>query len=150
MVSYIKETLLSDEHSLYETRPHWVVFLSPVIMILAAWVVSTYASIIAVIILVFGLVAGIRAFIFYQTSEYAITDKRILIKMGWVRRFSLEIYLNRVESVQVSQSVLGRIFGYGAIQVVGMGGSPDFFPWVPNPLEFRKQAEEAVEKFMKA
>ncbi|SRR3989339_516072 len=149
MGSYINETLLSNEHIQFYTRPHWVVFLSPIVIILAAWIAYSYFALLSVILLIFGIAAGARAFIFYQTSEYAITDKRILIKLGWVRRFSLEIYLNRVESVQVNQSVLGRILGYGAVQVVGIGGSPDFFPWVPNPLEFRKQAQEAMEKFVK-
>lgn len=153
MPSYIQETLLKKEKLLYLTRPHWVVFLSPLVLILMAWVLPSFppfVGLIAKIILLFGLIRVIYAIIFYYTSEYAITNKRVLIKMGWIRRTSLEIYLNRVESIKINQSILGRFLNYGSIHVIGMGGSSDEFSFVPDPVQFRHNVQEAVSERLTA
>jgi uncharacterized membrane protein YdbT with pleckstrin-like domain len=74
----------------------------------------------------------------YTSSVFAITNKRVLIKVGFVRRRSLEILLSKVESIGVVQSIRGRIFNYGSITVVGTGGTGEPFAGIANPLEFRR------------
>jgi uncharacterized membrane protein YdbT with pleckstrin-like domain len=147
MASYIQQTLLTREKLLYWVRPHWVIFGLPLILILLAWIFPSfppYIRTVSRLILLFGLFKAIQATILYYTSEYGVTNRRVLIKVGWIRRVSLEIYLNRVESVQISQSILGRFLNYGSIRVVGMGGSSDLFPYVPDPIRFRKEVQEAI------
>jgi uncharacterized membrane protein YdbT with pleckstrin-like domain len=153
MPSYIQQTLLTKEKLLHLTRPHWVIFLMPLVLMLFAWVlpaVPPFIDMIARIILLFGIIRAIRAVIFYYTSEYGITNKRVLIKMGWIRRTSLEIYLNRVESIKINQSILGRFLNYGSIRVIGMGGSSDEFSFVPDPVQFRHNVQEAVSERLAA
>ena len=86
------------------------------------------------------------SYITYISSEYGITNKRVLMRYKINRRNSLEIFLNKIESINVRQSILGRILNYGTIIVSGTGGSKDPFPYVPNPLEFRGQMSSKIQK----
>ena len=143
MASYIQQTLLANEKLLYFTRPHWVIFLLPLVFILIAWVLPHFA-ILSRVLLIVGIIRGIYAIVFYNTAEYGITNKRVLIKTGCIRRISLEIYLNRIESIQINQSILGRFLNYGCISVIGMGGSSDAFSFLPDPIQFRHNVQQAM------
>jgi len=66
-------------------------------------------------------VTGLHAVIERRTSEFAVTNKRVLIKTGLVRRHSLETLLSKIESIGVAQSILGRILGFGTIVISGNG-----------------------------
>lgn len=68
------------------------------------------------------------------------------MKLGLVRRYSLEIFFNKIESIQITQSIPGRILDYGAIIICGTGGSKDPFYFIPSPLNFRKQVQAQMEK----
>jgi len=76
-----------------------------------------------------------------RTSEFAVTNKRVIIKVGLIRRDTLELLLNKVESIGVDQTVTGRIVGYGSIVVVGTGGTRETFRNIARPLDFRKQVQ---------
>ena len=78
------------------------------------------------------------------SSEFAITNKRVLIKVGLVRRHSLELLLQKVEGIGVDQSVMGRILGYGTITVSGVGGTKESFRMISDPLEFRRQVQASL------
>jgi uncharacterized membrane protein YdbT with pleckstrin-like domain len=79
-----------------------------------------------------------------SSSEFAITNKRVLIKVGLVRRHSLELLLQKVEGIGVDQSILGRILGYGTITVSGVGGTKEAFRMISSPLEFRRQVQASL------
>src|SRR5206468_6927850 len=76
-----------------------------------------------------------------QTSEFAVTNKRVIVKVGLIRRDTLELLLSKVESIGVDQTVTGRIVGYGSIVVVGTGGTRETFKNIARPLDFRKQVQ---------
>jgi len=80
----------------------------------------------------------------YLGTEFGVTNRRILIKVGLVRRHSIEILLNKVEGVQVDQGVMGRIFNYGSVLVSGLGGTRESFRDVARPLEFRRRVQESI------
>ena len=75
-------------------------------------------------------------------SEFAITNKRIIIKVGLISRHTLEMNLSKVESVIVDQGIWGRIIGYGSITVIGTGGTNEPFTHIANSMEFRKQFQQ--------
>jgi uncharacterized membrane protein YdbT with pleckstrin-like domain len=149
-----------DETLIYLSRPHPIIFSTALISLLFTWIFhyygqhyailqvslpSTHYSLYAICIfflVVMSLWLALMAFITYKTSEYAITNQRILVKTGFIRRLSLEIFLNRVEGIQVFQTVAGRVFNYGTIVIVGTGGSRDAFAYIPNPLLFRRVVQE--------
>jgi len=93
----------------------------------------------------FGLLFFIYAVILYMTTELAVTNKKIIAKFGFIRRDTIEILLNKVESIQVKQSLLGRLFNYGSIIVSGAGNPQAPVPGISEPLNFRRIFMEVQE-----
>lgn len=122
MGSYVHRHLITNEHVVHETELHWIVYIS--ISSLLTLMLAPYIA---------------RA-----TSEFAVTNKRIVIKVGLLSRRTIEMNLTKVESVIVDQSIFGRVFGYGTIIVVGSGGTKEPFHCIANPLLFRRKFQEIV------
>ena len=91
-----------------------------------------------------ALVTFAWSWILYSSSEFAVTNKRVVMKVGFVRLRTLETLLSKVESIDVDQTVLGRMFDYGTIVVVGTGGSRESFNRIGKPLEFRRQVQASI------
>ncbi|WP_373707936.1 PH domain-containing protein [Kaistella sp.] len=120
MGTYVKNNLISGEHVQYETSYHWIIFIS----------------------LRSLLTLFIAPILDRWTDEFAITNKRVIVKTGLIRRRTVELNLTKIESVNVNQSVLGRILGFGSIQIVGTGGTRELFTNIRKPLRFRKKFQE--------
>jgi uncharacterized membrane protein YdbT with pleckstrin-like domain len=76
-----------------------------------------------------------------NATEIVVTNRRLLIKTGILRRATTELLLSKVESVGVDEPLFGRMLGYGTVIVRGTGGTPEAFERVANPIEFRKQIQ---------
>ena len=90
-----------------------------------------------------GLIFLVIAYVRYKSVELAVTTKRIIVKHGFVRRQTVEINLNRVESIQVEQGLLGRLFNFGTLIVSGTGTSHAPLIGIAEPMGFRKAFIEA-------
>jgi uncharacterized membrane protein YdbT with pleckstrin-like domain len=90
-----------------------------------------------------GLIVLILAYVRYKSVELAVTTKRVIVKHGFVRRQTIEINLNRVESIQVEQGLLGRLFNFGTLIVSGTGTSHAPLTGIAEPMGFRKAFIEA-------
>ena len=123
MGSYVNTSLIRDENVVYETKNHWIIFIS----------------------LQSFLTLFISPLIENWTSEYAITNKRVIIKIGLISRKTLEMNLSKIESVNVDQSIFGRLLGYGAITIIGTGGTRETFSALANPIQFRRVFQECVD-----
>ena len=77
-------------------------------------------------------------------DEFTVTSKRVVIKTGVIARKTLEMNLSRIESVNINQSILGRLLNYGSIIIIGTGGSKETFHNIKMPLEFRKQFQQLI------
>ena len=146
-MSYIEKNLMSGEKLMYQESLHWVIFLPTAAWILVSFVLFAQGPDIApigAITISIGILTAISSFINYKTSEFGVTNKRVIVKVGFIRRNSLEVLLNKVEGIQVSQGIMGRILDFGSITVSGTGGSRDPFHKISAPLEFRKQVQEQV------
>ncbi len=147
-MSYIENNLMNGENIVYRSKLHWVIFLWPIIWFVAAIVAFSwggeFSAPVGVIFIVFSLIRGAVAFIDFKTSEFGITNKRVIVKVGFIRRHSLEVLLNKVEGIQVNQGILGRMLGFGSITVSGTGGTKDPFHKINAPLEFRRKAQEQI------
>jgi uncharacterized membrane protein YdbT with pleckstrin-like domain len=144
---------MPGEQVIYRAKLHWIVFLLPIILGVVGVVLQfpglTNSDMQAVgcggvILLLLAALSGVSAAISYTTSEFAVTSKRVLVKVGFIRRHSLELLLTKVEGVGVDQGILGRILGYGTIVVTGTGGTNEPFKNIADPLEFRKQVQSQV------
>lgn len=144
-MSYIDENLITGENVLYRTKLHKIVFKGPIIWFIIALMFfsSEDAKSVGLAFIFFGIIHGVVAFINYSTSEFGLTNKRVLMKTGFIRRHSTEILLQKVESISVKQSILGRMFGHGLI-VISSGGADNPFNKISKPFEFRKKVQEKL------
>ena len=120
MGNYVQSNLSSGEQVVYEARLHWIIFVSLKAL----------------------LTLFISPLIQRATSEFAITNKRVIIKVGLISRRTLEMNLSKIESVNVNQGIFGRLLGYGTIVVVGTGGTKEPFAGIADPMAFRKKFQE--------
>jgi uncharacterized membrane protein YdbT with pleckstrin-like domain len=144
-MGYVESNLLPNEQITYRARLHRIIYALPAIVFLIAILVALGGGWIAgVAIGVIGFVLLLPPWIKASSSEFAITNKRVLIKVGLIRRHSLELLLQKVEGIGVDQGILGRILGYGTITVAGVGGTKETFQMISNPLEFRRQVQASL------
>ena len=136
---------MSGEKSIYQTRLHKIVFCWATIWLLFSILFfiggALWGGIFFLWLVTF---TGLNEFIKYRTSEFGITNKRVIMKAGFIRRTSSELLLNKVESIQVKQGILGRLLNYGTISVIGTGGTKDPFRKIAKPLKFRTIAQEQI------
>jgi uncharacterized membrane protein YdbT with pleckstrin-like domain len=150
-MSYIDRSLLEGERVIYRTRLHWLAVISPVIvtaivMVPIVWFLSTgtwsnYAWIPVALWLLVLAAAVIRR----QSSDFAVTNKRVMMKVGVFSSRSVELLLNKIEAIAVNQSFAGRIFGYGDIEVTGSGGTKEAFRNIQAPLDFRRAVQSVTD-----
>lgn len=146
-MSYVESQLLAGESIRYRAHLHKILFvpsfLVAALALLAAlisfagtdiWPVAAGLGVVALGMFLWEL-------ILYTGSEFAVTDRRVIIKVGWIQRRTLETMLGKVEALGVEQGLLGRLLGYGTITVTGTGGTQETFDRIASPLEFRKRVQ---------
>lgn len=149
MGRYIDEILQPGERLLYSTTIHWIIYLPGLVLWLLAVAVVVFGNliapgiggtgliIIALILLAAGFVSVLRAWFRRWTTEFDVTDRRIVQKNGFIERRTVEMNMDKVESVDVNQSIMGRIFDYGEVIVRGTGESWEPIRTIGSPLKFR-------------
>jgi uncharacterized membrane protein YdbT with pleckstrin-like domain len=149
-MSYIDSNLLDGEHVVYRTRLHWLLFILPLlftVLVLSpiAWLMAngTWKDF-AWIPLALGLLVLVATFIKRQSSDFAVTNKRVMMKVGVFATRSIELLLNKIEAIAVNQSLMGRILGYGDIAVTGSGGTKESFSRIQGPLKFRRAVQSVT------
>ncbi len=145
-MSYVDQNLMTGEQVVYKAKLHWVIFISPALLLILGLIFFAANGTLGGIVTCLGVIGLIIAYLNVSTSEFAVTNKRVIIKVGIIKRNSLDTVLKKVESITVNQPIIGRMLGYGSIVVSGSGGTPQPFHKIANPLEFRKQVNEQVEK----
>src|SRR5579862_8464384 len=126
-MSYLDQVLQPGERVLYRTTVSWTLFLPGIALIVLAILIfaslspSVWRAILLVIVGVPAIVFLVRAWFTRWTTEIAVTNSRIILKRGFIRRHTIEMHMDKVESVDVDQSLLGRLFNYGDITVRGVG-----------------------------
>ena len=163
LLSYAERHLIAGETVQYETRLHWIVMvghtlIAAVLALVGAALLLVPASSVntgtasfsgalrwagIVCLLVAAIFFGI-GFVRRSATEMAVTNKRVIVKSGIVNRRTVELLLPRIESIAVEEPALGRVLGYGTVIVRGTGGTPEVFPQIARPLEFRQQVQRQI------
>jgi uncharacterized membrane protein YdbT with pleckstrin-like domain len=142
-MTYIDQVLGKDEHVLHRGKIHWIVYARPVVF-----------SFIGICLLIKGsdggsvevvgagflfLAAGtwLTAWLERITTEIAVTSRRVIVKYGLVWRSTMELNAGKIESVQVNQSVLGRVLNFGTVTARGTGSGLEPVRRVHSPLQLR-------------
>jgi uncharacterized membrane protein YdbT with pleckstrin-like domain len=149
MGRYIDEILQPGEKVLYSTNAHWMFFLPAI----AAWIVAAIllvlshmvaANALTLVCLASAAVAGLAALYWTATAwfhrwttETDVTNLRVVHKTGFIKRRTFEMSLDKVESVDVNQSILGRILNYGDVTILGVGEGKETISTIASPLAFR-------------
>jgi membrane protein YdbS with pleckstrin-like domain len=171
-----KKNLLETEELLYKPQLHWMFTIRHMVLsvpffllLLAFWVAlrrengffgwpGEYVSAVimqcmfsavkhvffAAVILVF-LVFVWRIFQ-YLSTEFGVTNKRLIIRKGIIRVVIAEIPFDRIESIYCLRGIMGRIFNYGTICVSGVGGMMPVFYMVNRPFALRRKIADIIEK----
>lgn len=145
-MSYVRHVLQPGENLRHLSRLHWVVYLPGLILL----VVSVLAIIsvpqnetfpisvtLIAVVSVIGLISVIQGWFKRWTTEIAVTDRRVIYKRGFIRRHTIEMNMDKIESVDVDQSALGRILDYGTITIRGTGTGIEPLDRIDSPIEFR-------------
>ena len=142
MGAYVEANLIAGEQVVYQTRIHPIVFLSPGAFILLGIGLGVFGIPSAgLVVLGFGVLMLIGAWIRQWASEFAVTNKRVIVKVGFISRRTIEINMSKVESVEVNQDIFARLFNYGTIVVIGTGGTKEPFDLIDDPLAFRRAVQ---------
>jgi uncharacterized membrane protein YdbT with pleckstrin-like domain len=149
MGRYIDDILQPGEKVLYSTNAHWVFYLPAIgawIVAIALFILSRIASADAMVLLslvsaaVVAIVAlywTVRAWFHRWTTETDVTNMRVVHKTGFIKRRTFEMALDKVESVDVNQSIMGRLLNYGNVTIMGVGEGRETITTIAAPLEFR-------------
>jgi uncharacterized membrane protein YdbT with pleckstrin-like domain len=133
-MSYIDDSLIEGEVLVHRARVSW-------------W--SQFGLVllgILTLVLVVGVIFLIWAWVRVRSTELAITSRRIIAKFGFVKRHTVEINLEKVESLKVEQGVWGRFLNFGTIFISGSGSSVAPIPNIADPLVFRRKFMEATNR----
>ncbi|UPK03858.1 PH domain-containing protein [Bradyrhizobium sp. 170] len=149
MGRYIDDILQPGEKVLYSTNAHWIFFLSAIV----GWVVAIAFLVLsrlvtadtpmllclsmAAIAAIFALYKTAIAWFHRWTTETDVTNMRVVHKTGFIKRQTFEMSLDKVESVDVNQSILGRILNYGDVSIFGVGEGNKTIDTIASPLAFR-------------
>lgn len=150
-MSSLDDQLLDGERIVHRARPHWIVFGTPIVLAVAGIALAITLQLTSQDYWYIGAgLTGLAALLAvppalrYASSDFAVTDKRVLARMGLVHRESIETLLTKIEGIGVDQDLWGRLFGYGTITITGTGGTRESIACIPRPLEFRRQVQAQI------
>lgn len=145
--SYVASVLATGEEVVYVGKLHWGVYLTPLGMIASAFILpffvsSTLAIVWGLVVFIFGPAGLISAALALWTNEFAVTNRKVIAKTGLVWRRTIELMLPKIDSVQVSQSIPGRLLGYGDL-VLAVATEKQPMRFLQNPMQFKRAVENA-------
>lgn len=152
-MSYIDKNLLTDERILFRTKKSLIIFLIPF-----CWTVAAIACLmssnpivtkIAIVPALASIFFWLNQLINYVSSDFAITNKRILMREGFFYRHTNDTRLTTIANVTVNQSLLAQFLNYGTIFINTFGGEADPFSEINNPNAFKKVLQEQIDKIVR-
>jgi hypothetical protein len=150
-MSYVSKNLLQGETVAFTTKLHWKLFIVPVVIVCFVLLPLAYLAFrsetkpLVVLPLMLVAVALFPAYLQRLSSEFAVTNKRVIMKVGVFTTRSYELLLSKVEGIAVSQPLLGKLLDYGSIVVTGSGGTQEPFANIQGPLEFRRAVQSVTD-----
>ncbi len=150
-MKYVQRVLQPGEVVVHETRLHWLIFLRAIMLTIVtvalfigaiaadSWYpdLGTTMRIGAGLVALWALVTWFFAWLKRVTTEFAITDRRVIFKTGLISRRTIELDRSKVEGANVDQTVPGRLLNYGTIVLRGTGATHQPIRYIADPLTFR-------------
>jgi uncharacterized membrane protein YdbT with pleckstrin-like domain len=149
-MSYVDSVLQPGERIVVRGRLHWIIYWLAILflgvgVVLVVWESAGGVSdgLISFTAITFGalfVVSFLYAWFIRWTTEIAVTDRRVIYKDGFITRHTVEINMDKVASVDVDQSIFGRMLDYGVVRVIGTGGPQNADPNVARGIERHRVA----------
>lgn len=136
-MSYIEESLSNGENINKIFEHHWIVKF------------MIFLNFLFGVLTILWLIPAIVIWLKWKYTENGVTNKRVIHKHGIISRVTDEIRLSAIESIQIHQSLWGRLFGYGDVVVAGRGHGEVVIRWVADPLEAKKLIENSEHEIQK-
>lgn len=136
-----------DNNVVYYAKLHWVIFLAPVLLLMIALITGSQIQPLweaSLAVLIFALVWLAMTWITYQFSSLTIKKKQIILRTGLLVRKTVDIPLNKIESIDISQTILGSLFGFGSLVIIGTGGTRHIINSLSKPLSCRRHIEQLM------
>jgi uncharacterized membrane protein YdbT with pleckstrin-like domain len=139
-MSYVEQVLEPGETVKFIGRLHWTIYRNAIALgaVAGIAILALHNATLALVLLAIAVAFFIHAWFVRATSEIVVTDKRIIHKVGWIARRTQEMNVTKVETVDVKQSIWGRIFGFGTVCMIGTGSSWEPLRFIATPLQLRK------------
>ena len=142
MGNYVESNLIEGEQIVYQTRIHPIVFLPAAAVVIAGiGVGAAYNPAGGLGMLVMGVALAIGGWLRQWASEFAVTNRRIIAKVGFMSARTGDINMSKVESVEVDQNIFASLLNYGTVTVIGTGGTKELFDLIDDPLAFRRAVQ---------
>ena len=147
-MSYLNHVLQPGETVRYRGSLNWVPFLNALplailgaIIILASLWTDRFAGwwLAGAILLIVAFLMVLRAWFARWATEVLVTDRRVIYARGFIQRHTVEINMDKIESVDVDQSIMGRAFNYGDVTIRGTGQTFEPLRQIDRPIEFRNE-----------
>lgn len=148
MRKYVDQNLLSNEKVIFHTHRHPIVLLQSVpwlILMVCFWFIPDLENISWLFFILFLVTTGL-ALINYYFSEIAVTNMRVLIKVGLLTVRSLETTLQNIASIEIRQGLIGRFFNYGTVIICDTGMTRSWFQYISEPYMFRKAVYSQIDQ----
>ncbi|MFV0591922.1 MAG: PH domain-containing protein [Draconibacterium sp.] len=147
-MSYLHNNLSSGENIVYQANIHWFIFVRPVLLVFFGYLFYSaletgFIHWIGIILLVLGAFSLFKRLFIRIGSLYVVTNKRLILKSGIIKRDALELLLNKCEGIRISQGIWGRIAGFGTL-IVTTGGATNSYRYVADPIKFRKEIDGQI------
>lgn len=138
-MSYVQSVIVPGERVVASAQTHWFIYVRPVFWLLLGLVFLVILPV-GLALLLLASIDLVRAILYATSTELAVTNRRVIAKFGFIRRNTVELRNDRIESLHVNQGILGRIFNFGSLVITGSGGTNAPIPYIANPLGFRSSA----------
>lgn len=145
-MSYIQNSLLPGESIQHSAKMHWWTYMPPSLFLLMGWLLhdsGAFLNLLSYVFLAGGTIGITNRHIERITSEFVVTNKRVILKTGWIKRSVVELQLSKTEAIGFTETFWGRLLEFGTI-IVSTGGTRNVYPYVANALDFRKAISDAM------
>lgn len=148
-MSYVSKTLLEGEKVCYQARLHWWIYILPSVFIMVSVYLlfgefAVFIQCAAGALLIISIWNLLNRIVLALTSDFIVTNKRVILKTGLIRRSLSELQLNKAEGIIFDESLFGRVLGYGTI-LVTTGGITNRYPYIESPMLFGKAINEGID-----
>jgi len=133
-MGYVQDTIGDNEKIIYTVKFHWL------------YTLIAFLNLLFLGVFIIGIINFLKMMISKWTTERVLTDLRYIQKTGWIRRDTEEIRISKIEEVDLKQSILGRILGYGSINISGTGSGEIILKLIDEPLMFQKNLNNLKSK----